>query len=417
MNLKSLPYKIPSYYDQSPDLDLELPRSKSFANRALILGAQIGNGFIVENFPQSTDVLTLIDIFRKIGIRFKITERTLVFLNSFPECEDETEGEEIFLRTGDGGTTNRFIIPLLCLGRKKYHLNPSHRMVDRPINDLIIALKNVGINIEHKSTQAWVSLQGPLNITLAEQGLSIDAQQSSQLASALLLNLKIRKCKLEIHNQNAEYAYLKMTEHIANQVENGVNVLNCPLDFSSLGYPLVLSILNGQLIANISGGIDKFQADSILINILKNCGANIYIENDFLIGKKSKLKSFHQDVSICPDLAMTLGFLASFIEGESVLYNVSVLRNKESDRLKELFNLFTLFKVNFKYDENVDQLIINGKASYQKVEPLNLALSHDHRVVMIASLFLSMHSGGEIAPPEAVEKSYPTFFQDLFNFY
>ena len=94
------------------DVRVVIPGSKSVTNRALILGALKGQSFKVSELPDSTDVLFLIDAFKKIGLKLIHNNNSVQFLNSFPECEKENSETEIYLETGDGGTTNRFLIAL-----------------------------------------------------------------------------------------------------------------------------------------------------------------------------------------------------------------------------------------------------------------------------------------------------------------
>ena len=117
MNLKNLLYKVePTPFDK----EIFLPASKSHANRALIIGALKGNGFEVQNLSKSTDVLTLLTCLENIGLFISKNEEHVIFHNSFPACENLTQTEVIDLKTGDGGTTNRFLLALLALGKKTY---------------------------------------------------------------------------------------------------------------------------------------------------------------------------------------------------------------------------------------------------------------------------------------------------------
>ena len=89
-----------------------IPTSKSYANRILILAALCPSVITIEGLPESTDVSNLISCLQQVGLEFsKDSKGHLKVLNSFPECEKNTSLDTIVLETGDGGTTNRFILP------------------------------------------------------------------------------------------------------------------------------------------------------------------------------------------------------------------------------------------------------------------------------------------------------------------
>ena len=128
-----------------------IPTSKSYANRILILASLCPSVVTIENLPESTDVSNLINCLEKIGIKFlKEPQGTLKVLNSFPECEVDSDLDTIYLETGDGGTTNRFILPFLARGKKKYILKPQGKMRTRPMKELIDSLVFLGVDTAEK---------------------------------------------------------------------------------------------------------------------------------------------------------------------------------------------------------------------------------------------------------------------------
>ncbi|TNF00199.1 MAG: hypothetical protein EP326_06820, partial [Deltaproteobacteria bacterium] len=108
------------------NISINVPTSKSHANRMLVLASISKNPVTIHNLPKSTDVQTMLRCLQDIGLKLKISEESVDVLNSFPECE---KGEDIVsLLTGDGGTTNRFLMPLLARGKKKYQMNMAEPM-------------------------------------------------------------------------------------------------------------------------------------------------------------------------------------------------------------------------------------------------------------------------------------------------
>ncbi len=144
MNLKNSHFSVEKI--NSFRKKIEIPSSKSYANRALVLGALIGEHFKVSNVPTSSDVQNLLKCLKQIGLNIIEINNDVIFSNSFPSCEIETN-EIITLNTGDGGTTNRFLMALLALGKNTYELVPTEKMIDRPMTELVEVLRELDVQI------------------------------------------------------------------------------------------------------------------------------------------------------------------------------------------------------------------------------------------------------------------------------
>ena len=120
--------------------EMIVPTSKSHGNRLLILAAICKGETILQDLPFSTDVIMMLASLRTIGLEIEGNHQKLIIKNSFPECE-KLSSSPIILETGDGGTTNRFLIPLLSLGRNTYQVEPSEKMRERPMEELYNVLK------------------------------------------------------------------------------------------------------------------------------------------------------------------------------------------------------------------------------------------------------------------------------------
>ncbi len=402
MNSKNSLFKVtPKDFVKS----ILVPTSKSYSNRALILGALNGQGFTLSNISTSSDVTNLLKAFVTIGLEFTKSENQIIFLNSFPECESKTTEQVIDLETGDGGTTNRFLIALLSRGQKTYRLFPMGKINERPIDDLINPLRELDVDIESNNEGAWISVCGPANITLAKT-IEIDCAKSTQFASAMLLAFNNTPISFSFKNLHASEKYLQMTKAVVKELNT------TPVDFSSASYPIALALICGDVKISNCLSIDPFQADSSFVEIAKNCGADIRFSKDGLCATSKKvLRPFIANGADFPDLVPTLAFLASRIVGESRLENLSVLRHKESDRINELIKLLTAFQVKHKFISESDSLIING--SLEKVPFITYFPVADHRMVMTAYLFMRANSGGLLGNIECVTKSYPSFFEEL----
>ena len=413
MSSENSPYKVSPL--KKFDLEIALPSSKSHSNRALILGAIRGGNFKVHNVSNSTDVKNLINCFKKIGLKMKIVGTTVTFENSFPECEKDSNGDLLNLQTGDGGTTNRFLIALLSRGKKEYHLFPTEKMSERPIEDLINPLKKLNVQITHSlessKDKAWVTIKGPASLYNTTK-LEIDCQKSTQFATALMLAFSNRPLQFEFLNLHASEAYLKMTSQVIKKSLES-NSYTVPVDFSSLSYPAALAALMGRVMIKNCSEIDQLQADSVLIEMLKNSGAQRSLSNAGLEVKKgTELKPISFNVSKAPDLFPTLIFLAAHIEGTSTFTDLGILQFKESDRLMQMISIMKEFNVAMDYDPDSNILKVTGQKAV-KYKACEIRPARDHRIVMAAALFMAKNSGGSLHEVDCIEKSFPGFLRLL----
>ena len=414
MSLENLPFKIDAL--KVFDKKITLPSSKSHSNRALIIGAVRGKNFKVHNVSNSSDVSNLISAFKKMGLKLKVSGTTIEFENSFPNCEKDILEEVIHLETGDGGTTNRFLLALLSLAKKQYHLYPTEKMSERPIEDLINPLKKLNVSILFNShsksdKKAWIVIKGPA-LTNNTDKLQIDCEKSTQFATAMMLAFSNSPLTFEFVNLHASETYLKMTEQVIKKSFES-NSYIVPVDFSSLSYPVALAALMGQVLIKNCTEIDFSQADSVLIEILKTSGAKCSLSIDGLEIKKAlELKPLTYNISSAPDLFPTLVFLAAHIEGESVFSDLKILQFKESDRLMQMISLLKAFEVSMTYDSVIGILKIQGKSGFIYKSAV-IRPARDHRIVMAAALFMAKNSGGELYELDCVEKSFPAFLSLL----
>ena len=404
MNLKNSCFKTTA---SSFGKKMRIPTSKSFANRALVLAAISTKEIILNEVPESTDVLNMITCLREIGLDIKTQGTSVKVINSFPECEIEND-KVIDLKTGDGGTTNRFLIPLLALGSNSYNLIASEMMVDRPMDELDETLTDMGVRVQ-RDEQHWFKLQGPYQIN--KHVIEVDCARSTQFATGLALSLSKINVDIEPVNLRTSRPYWDMTVNLIEMFEENC-VFDVPVDFSSLSYPLALGILSEGVLVQNCKGVDRYQADSALIYILEQVGAHFeFLQEGLKLSKFPDLPAINVDCRNCPDLVPTLCFLASYANGESFLENVNVLKHKECDRLEEMLKMMDAFGVKARYCENDDALIIQGRKPHSSNVDYDPPV--DHRMVMVCYLFQRYNGGGTLTNAHCVDKSFPSFFEAM----
>jgi 3-phosphoshikimate 1-carboxyvinyltransferase len=356
----------------------------------------------LHNLPEASDVTILIDCLKAIGLQVEAQENSLRFKNHFPACE--LPGP-VKISVGEGGTTARFLAALLLLGKSEYQLILGKRLKERPWQEFLDLAASLG----GKASLAGdtLTLQGPIKLP---DELSIDCSKTTQFATAFqLLSVAVEVNVIPV-NMNSSQSYWAMTEKMVKEL-SFAKEYSIPGDWSSASYPLAFGALNHEM--EFPGlQFDRFQSDAKFYDLLKSFDCVESLPEGIKIHPLSKHRSVRMDVSDCLDLVPTLGYFLGHIDGNHELTGVENLVHKESDRLGEVIRLLKAFGREASTDGHT--LFINGSHSRLSHE-VNLNLPDDHRMVMTGSLFLIHHSGGNIAPREAVNKSYPGFF-DLISF-
>jgi 3-phosphoshikimate 1-carboxyvinyltransferase len=391
--------KISSHKLKNP---IFISSSKSYAARMLLMGAVSENEISISDIPESQDSLELIEVLKKLGVGYWDSGR-FVLDKSFPRDELPSKNP-IVLNLGEGGTTIRFMLSLLSLGQNTYILKVHPRFKLRPFIDQLELLKSLGARIVQTDKEDELcSVQGPI---LFPRSLTIDCSKTTQVASSFLILAKFNNCEIKTQNLNSSTAYVEMTKNVLNSLKKEFSV---PVDMSSASAFMVLASVFQDLEFPQILVVDPLQADSTLISILKSSGANIEFSPHLKI-KRSLMSPFIVDGAQCLDLIPNLCFLASFIEGSSKIYNIENLKHKESNRIQGICQILDQVGVVYKLENN--SIEIEGVHELKPIKKIH-ALA-DHRIVMLASLFLKVNGGGEVTNSKAVAKSNSNFF-DLLN--
>lgn len=379
-----------------------LPTSKSYANRALILAALKNGEIKIKNLPGALDVVFLIKALKEIGLEIIENGRDVLFKNSFPQCEKAHE-EELKVDIGEGGTTARFLACMLLKGSRPYTLVLGPRLKDRPWIEFIQMAKDLGAQCELKGNELFI--QGPIKI---QSKLEIDCARTTQFATGMYLAFS-RDMEIVPINLETSQSYWEMTLEIIKYVQLQ-DEYSTPVDWSSASYSLAFAALNQKtFFPNLTK--DRFQADSKFYDLLLGLGLLSQLDDGVTIHPKEVKTDVVMDVSDCLDLVPTLVYFLSHIDGKHTLNAVENLVHKESDRLHESLRILDAFDKRYLVENN--RLIIWG-SSKKYHQAVSLVMPDDHRMVMSAALFMRHNFGGTVSPKEAVNKSYPEFF-DLFN--
>lgn len=411
MNSKNLDYKVTPLTTQGYKKNIVVPTSKSHANRLLILAALSPEPVEIEELPESTDVLNMLKAFQKLNIKVTSFQNKTRIHGPFPLCEKPSR-EPVVLHTGDGGTTNRFLMALLARGKNIYHIQAASGMQARPMEEIETSLRALGVRISKGSPTSnyWYEVQGPPSILSGN--ISVDCSKSTQFISGLALAFADTTLHFKPVGMETSQSYFEMTKILIEKFQHKHIQWQVPVDFSSLSYPLALALLNGEVTVSNCKERDNFQADSVFLEILKNLGAKVHFTARGLevVGVKEHA-GIDLDCGGFPDLVPTLAFVCAVAKGRSLLRNLEVLHHKESDRVQEILKVLTLFKVHYSYNSVKEELEIVG--SDKKVSVVEYLPPADHRIIMIAYLFMRANSGGTVGNAQHVAKSFPRFFECL----
>ncbi len=383
-----------------------VPASKSFTNRALILASLCKKPITLLNISTSSDVLSMISCLEKVGLKIKKIKGGVKVINSFPRCETEIE-TPLEIKTGDGGTTNRFLISLLSRGRREYRLQPEMGMKKRPMEELFLALRELGAIAEKEKGEFIV--QGPL--IEKEKKIEINSIRSTQFITGVLMACFDLPHIITPTNMKNSKKYFDMTQELIESFKVETTII-VPTDFSSLSYPLAYALVGGDVFIPNCTKRDELQADSIFLDLIEKMGGKYFFSKEGLkIQGTQNLSPIDIDCSGFPDLAPTLIFPCAYAQGVSYLRNLEVLRHKECDRVEGILEILKIFGVKHDYHLETGDLEIHGSSPC--AEPVVYIPPKDHRMIMGAYLFMKKNKGGEIHHAEHVEKSYPMFFEEM----
>ncbi|MBN2172811.1 MAG: 3-phosphoshikimate 1-carboxyvinyltransferase [Bacteroidales bacterium] len=419
--------------DKTISGEIRLPASKSISNRVLILRELATSPFETENLSIAEDTKLLAGLLEKI--KWVSNSPTPIELN----CQN-------------AGTVYRFLTAYLANSQGKWILTGSGRMKERPVQNLVKALIDLGADITYKGRTGYppILIEGK---KLAGGKITIDSSVSSQYISALLMIAPTLHGGLEVTLEGhiSSEPYIEMTLQLLSHFGivyqrqgNSIKIaqqqiisrdISIEPDWSSAAFwyemvalsdnaeiyldgfiPSALMLASGQMDLLQSGDIpqySKLQGDSILPGIFKSFGvATKWLDNGLkLFVKKDKVSNFEFDFTNYPDLAQPVIVTCSALNISSRFIGLESLRIKETDRIKALVT--ELQKCGFNIRTTTQAEIIIQK-SRQETFPKKLIKTYgDHRMAMSFAPLALQFDTIEMDDPEIVLKSYPGYWADL----
>lgn len=404
---------------------INLPGSKSVSNRVLLLAALAEGTTVLTNLLDSDDIRHMLSALAALGVGCDLSG-TRCAVKGLGGPFGESRKPELFL--GNAGTAMRPLCAALCLGRGEYILTGEPRMEERPIGDLVDALRQAGAHIDYLKQDGYP----PLMITadgLAGGRVTIDGRVSSQFLTAFLMASPLARtdCSVSIKGDLVSKPYIDITLKIMAtfgvQVENrdfrtflvkSGQKYRSPGNFlvegdaSSASYFLAAAAIKGGRVRVNGVGRGSLQGDVRFAHVLEAMGAKITWGEDYIEAARGELHGVDMDMNHIPDAAMTIATTALFATGTTVIRNVRNWRVKETDRLAAMAT--ELRKVGATVVEGEDSLEIRPP---ERLVPAVIDTYNDHRMAMCFSLAALGEVPVTINDPGCTSKTFPDYFEQF----
>ena len=423
-----------------------LPGSKSISNRVLLLAALSAGTTTVHDLLASDDTRVMLDALRAIGCGVDEVGGNTVHITGLGDRAPQAP-TALFL--GNAGTAMRPLTAALALLGGEFTLSGVPRMHERPIGDLVDALRQLGCQIDCLGQEGYPPLriahgQGRPALAL-DQPIPVRGDVSSQFLTALLMALPLASSQqaitIDVVGELISKPYIAITLQLlarfgitvthegwqrfhipAGSRYQSPGTVHVESDASSASYFIALGAITtgpaGQNGITIQGlGLDSIQGDIRFTEAAQAMGARIEGGPNWLHIARGAwlLKAIELDCNHIPDAAMTLAVMALYADGTTTLRNIASWRVKETDRIAAMAT--ELRKLGATVTEGADFIAITPPASPADWKAASIHTYDDHRVAMCFSLAAFNPAGlpVRIEDPQCVAKTFPDYFEALFR--
>lgn len=402
---------------------LAAPSSKSSMQRACAAALLHVGTTHIHNAGISNDDKAALSIIGLLGAEITQQENEITVVSKGFSAESVPLKNEI--SCGESGLSIRMFAPVAALSSSVITLTGSGSLLTRPMSFFDEIFPQLGVHIETNNGHLPLKINGPLQPV----SISIDGSLSSQFLTGLLFSLGaaateiitifvsdlkskpyidltldvMKKFGYKIENEN----YQRFVIHPKPYIQEDFIEYTVEGDWSSASFLLVAGAIGGNV--KITGlDVNSTQADKAIMQALKDCGAVININDECIEITKAPLQAFNFDATDCPDLFPPLTALAAYCKGISIIKGTHRLAAKESDRAITLQQIFGDMGIEISLEK--DEMFIKGGS----VKTAEVSSHHDHRIAMAAAVAaLGTEGTIEISNADAVNKSYPQFYEDL----
>lgn len=395
------------------------PSSKSYAQRAIALALLAEGRTTLRNLEFCKDTRSALRCIEALGAKVEFIDDSTLTI------EGGLKPQSNVLHVGESGLATRLFTPIASLSPTPITIEGEGTLLYRPMTMMIEPLRQLGVQVRDGGGFLPIEVQGPIH----GGEITVDGSVSSQFITGLLLALPLAEEDTTLHvTSPVSTPYIDMTIDTARHfgveimhneddyteffIQGGQQYTPTDLsiegDWSGAASILVAGAVAGEVTVKNISTLSK-QADTAICRALERAGAGIIIEQDSITVSKRKLRGFEFDATNAPDLFPALAALAAAAEGESVIVGTNRLRHKESDRAETIRHEYERLGIEVDISEENIMRIRGGE-----IQPATTFSHNDHRIAMsIAVSALRCDGEVRIENAECVEKSYPTFFEDL----
>jgi 3-phosphoshikimate 1-carboxyvinyltransferase len=417
-----------------------LPGSKSISNRLLLLSALSTGTTTLHDLLDSDDTRVMLNALQALGCGVHQTGTTVEIKGLGGQLTHKTA--DLFM--GNAGTAIRPLTAALAVIGGDYKLSGVPRMHERPIGDLVDALRQLGCHIDYLGQEGYPPLNiGNPTLTLAAP-IKVRGDVSSQFLTALLMAMPLVATKdivIEVVGELISRPYIEITLNLlarfgikvvregwarftipAGSQFTSPGALHVEADASSASYFIALGAIAAQTdnrsSVRIEGvGANSIQGDIRFIEAAQMMGARVLSGPNWLeVSRESwPLKAIDLDCNHIPDAAMTLAVMALYAQGTTTLRNIASWRVKETDRIAAM--AIELRKLGATVEEGADFIRVTPPTSTSDWKAASIHTYDDHRVAMCFALaaFNPANLPVRIEDPKCVAKTFPDYFEALFS--
>ncbi|HNH91861.1 bifunctional 3-phosphoshikimate 1-carboxyvinyltransferase/cytidylate kinase [Accumulibacter sp.] len=412
---------------------VRLPGSKSISNRALLLAALASGETELRDVLLSDDTERMLEALRALGVDV-VQQSATVFRVVGSGGRFPVRQADLFL--GNAGTAFRPLTAVLAVAGGDYRLTGVARMHERPIGDLVEALRQLGADLRYAGSEGFPPLLIGSPVADGSDLVTLRGEVSSQFLTGLLIALPLRRGRttcVEVLGELISKPYVEMTLQmmarfgvevvregwqrftvVAGSAYRSPGVVEVEGDASSASYFLALGALGGGPLRVEGLGADSIQGDVRFADALAMMGAQVSSGSNWLAAAApatssghARLRGIDLDCNAIPDAAMTLATLALFADGPTTLRNIASWRVKETDRISAM--ACELRRFGARVEEGADFIRVFPPTPAPALLPAVVDTYDDHRMAMAFSL-AALGVPLRIKQPEVVAKTFPEYF-------
>jgi 3-phosphoshikimate 1-carboxyvinyltransferase len=417
-----------------------LPGSKSISNRVLLLAALCEGTTTIHDLLDSDDTRVMLQALRTLGCAMEQAGSTVTITGLAGQLS--VKKADLFL--GNAGTAMRPLTAALAVLGGDFTLGGIARMHERPIGDLVDALRLLGCQIDYLGNDGFPPLRIGMPSPTLDQPIQVRGDVSSQFLTALLMALPLvaqRDIHIDVVGELISRPYIEITLNLlarfgvhiqrvgwqrftipAGSRLRSAGTIHVEADASSASYFIALGAIAADS-SNTDGvtihgvGAQSIQGDIRFIEAAQRMGAHVESGPNWLRIRRGQwpLNAIDLDCNHIPDAAMTLAAMALYAKGTTTLRNIASWRVKETDRISAMAT--ELRKLGASVEEGADFISVTPPAQNSDWRAASIHTYDDHRIAMCFSLaaFNPAALPVRIEDPKCVAKTFPDYFEALFS--